>query len=70
MCICMAESLPRSPEMVTTWLIDYTPIQNKKFKRKIPYKKRKQNSSLEPEVRAGLIREGLSLFFVASAGVF
>ena len=48
MCICMVESLPRSPEMVTTWLIDYTPIQNKKFKRKIPYeikeKKTKQQS--------------------------
>ena len=31
-CICMAESLPCSPETTTTLLIGYTPIQNKKFK--------------------------------------
>jgi len=30
--ICMAESLCCSPETITTLLIDYTPIQNKKFK--------------------------------------
>ena len=29
-CICVAES----PETITTLLIGYTPIQNKKFKRK------------------------------------
>ena len=32
-CICMAESLRCSPEMITILLISYTPIQNKKFKR-------------------------------------
>ena len=32
--ICMAESLSCSPETITTLLIGYTPIQNKKFKRK------------------------------------
>ena len=31
-CICMAESLRCSPEAITTLLISYTPIQNKKFK--------------------------------------
>ena len=31
-CICMAESLLCSPESITTFLISYTPIQNKKFK--------------------------------------
>ena len=31
-CIYMAESLHCSPETITTLLIDYTPIQNKKFK--------------------------------------
>ena len=30
-CICMAESLLCSPETITTLLIDYTPIQNKKL---------------------------------------
>ena len=33
-CICMAESFRCSPETVTTLLISYTPIQNKKFKNK------------------------------------
>ena len=33
-CICMTESLPWSPETVTTLLISYAPTQNKKFKRK------------------------------------
>ena len=32
-CICMAESLHCSPEITTTLLIGYTPIQNKKFKK-------------------------------------
>ena len=31
-CICMAESLPCSPETITTLLISYTLIQNKQFK--------------------------------------
>ena len=30
-CICMAESLHYSHEAITTLLIGYTPIQNKKF---------------------------------------
>ena len=29
--VCMAESLCRPPETITTLLIGYTPIQNKKF---------------------------------------
>ena len=33
-CVCMAESLCCSPEAVTTLLIGYTPIQNKKFEKK------------------------------------
>ena len=31
-CICVAESIHCSPETVTTLLIGYTPVQNKKFK--------------------------------------
>ena len=31
-CVCMAESHCYSPEAITTLLIGYTPIQNKKFK--------------------------------------
>ena len=31
-CMCMAEFIRCSPEITTTLLIDYTPIQNKKFK--------------------------------------
>ena len=34
--MCMAESLRCSPETITTLLIDYILIQNKKFKRKNP----------------------------------
>ena len=30
----MSESLPRTPETVTTLLIDYMPIENKKFFKK------------------------------------
>ena len=32
-CICMAESLCCSPETITTLLIGYTPIKNKKLKK-------------------------------------
>ena len=30
-CICIAESLHSSPEIITALLIGYTPVQNKKF---------------------------------------
>jgi len=33
-CICMAESLHCSPETITALLIIYTPIGNKKLKKK------------------------------------
>ena len=33
-CICVAESLRYSHETVTTLITGYTPIQNKKFKKK------------------------------------
>ena len=33
-CICKSESLHCSPEITTALLIDYTPIQNKKLKKK------------------------------------
>ena len=33
-CVCMAKPLCSSPETITTLLIDYTPIQNKKLKKK------------------------------------
>ena len=33
-CICMAESLHCSLQTITTLLMDYTPIQNKKLKKK------------------------------------
>ena len=32
-CIRMAESVCYSPEIITTLLISYTPVQNKKFKK-------------------------------------
>ena len=34
-CTCMAESVCYPPETITTLLISYTPIKNKKFKRNI-----------------------------------
>ena len=34
-CICMAESLHCSPQTITMLLISYTPIQNKKFRKKV-----------------------------------
>ena len=42
-CTCMAESLKDSPETVTTLLITYTSIQNKKFK---VWKKKKKKDFL------------------------
>ena len=33
-CICLTESLCCPPKTITTLLADYTPIQNKKFKKK------------------------------------
>ena len=33
-CVCIAESLCCSPETITTLVISYTPIQNKKLKKK------------------------------------
>ena len=36
-CVCMAESLCCSPEIITTLLIGYTPIQNKKLKIKLNF---------------------------------
>ena len=33
-CICMAESLHRLPETITTLLIGYNPVQNKKLKKR------------------------------------
>ena len=32
-CVCMAESLYSSPKTITTFLIGYTPLQNKKLKK-------------------------------------
>ena len=34
-CACMAESLCRPPETITTLLTGYTPVKNKKFKKEI-----------------------------------
>ena len=39
-CMWMAESLCFSPETITILLIDYTPIQNKKFFKKLKKKKK------------------------------
>ena len=35
--ICMAESLPYSPETITTLLISYNPIQNNKLVKREEY---------------------------------
>ena len=43
-CICIVESLPCSPQTITTLFIGYTPIQNKKFKKK--ERKKKTSSKL------------------------
>ena len=40
-CICMAESLHYSPETITILLIGYNPIQNKKFKLKKNFLKKR-----------------------------
>ena len=42
LCLCMTESLCCSPETITTLLISYTPIQNKKF-----FKKERKNARFE-----------------------
>ena len=40
-CVCVAESLPCSPGIITTLLVGYTPVQNRKFSLK---KKKKKNT--------------------------
>ena len=47
--MCMAESLPCSPETITTLLISYAPIKNKKFNAK----KKKKNKSNVLTVKKG-----------------
>ena len=42
-CICTAEFLQCPTETITTLLISYTPIQNKKLKKKCPKKKTPRN---------------------------
>ena len=48
--ICMAKSLPCSPEIITTLLIGYTSIQNKKLKKTNKAPTTKKNV-LEKEVQ-------------------
>ena len=36
-CICIAESLHCSPEIIIILIISYTPIQNKKFRKKLKW---------------------------------
>ena len=47
-CVCMAEFLRCSPETITTLLISYTPLQNKKLKNipSVLFKKKAQEYSL------------------------
>ena len=51
-CTCVAESLKASPETVTTLLITYTSIQNKKFK---VWKKKKRFPCLPTEGKPGVL---------------
>ena len=51
MCICMAESLCCSPETITTLLIGYTPVQNKKCKLKKKKKKKRQSLEQKSQVK-------------------
>ena len=52
MCICMAESLHCSPEIIMILLISYTPVENKKFKIKksssIQFSSSVMSDSLQP----------------------
>ena len=45
-CICMAESLCRPPETITTLLVGYIQIQNKKLKRKKIFKCQRKGTQL------------------------
>ena len=51
-CICMVESLCCSPETITTLLIGYTPIQNKKLKKKKKGCEHGRRKTLMGKVRA------------------
>ena len=53
-CRCMAESLCCSPETITTLLIGYTPIQSKRFKKKLLSKE----SIFYPPQRKQLLNPG------------
>ena len=54
-CVYMAESLRFSPEMTTTLLINYTPIQNKKLK--VWKKKKKVWYSVSPQELFSIIMD-------------
>ena len=56
-CICMAESLVCSPETITTLLIGYIPIQNKKF-----FKKKKRIAKMLERRKTGN-KKGNLLYF-------
>ena len=56
-CICMAESLCCSPETLTTLLNGYTPIENKKFKKK----NLKERSEKERDADSSEILSGYSI---------
>ena len=54
-CVWMAESLRCSPETITTLLTGWTPIQNKKFKRKTKTIKELHKVSLTSATKAKII---------------
>ena len=52
-CICMAESLCCSPETLTTLLIGYTPIQNKKLKKNLKERSEKERDADSSQILSG-----------------
>ena len=56
-CICMAESLPFSPETITALLIGYAPIQNKVLKKRNNQRGKESRQSIS--LRAVALCSGL-----------
>ena len=61
-CICMAKSLCCIPETSTTLLVGYTPVKNKKVKKKKPKKltREKKNQSVNSEGEIRIFSSGVS----------
>ena len=65
-CICMVEFLQCSPEIITSLLIGYIPIQNKKLKKL--KKRKKDRAGLQSESYCSIQNKSILLGAILSCG--